>query len=103
MPETYLLFRFFFEKEGYTQEWWKSFNSLNKDELTTAKQIIERNIFNDINELTNNSKIDNVLNHYKIKREDLFDTNNELFKLKSKFDKLIKSEKYSFFESIECL
>ncbi|MDD3771389.1 MAG: hypothetical protein PHC38_01885 [Weeksellaceae bacterium] len=103
MPETYLLFRFFFEKEGYTQEWWKSFSSLNKDELTIAKQIIERNIFNDINELTNNSKIDNVLNHYKIKREDLLDSNNELFKLKSKFDKLIKSEKYSVFESIECL
>lgn len=103
MPETYLLFRCFFEKEGYTQEWWKSFSSLNKDELTIAKQIIERNIFNDINELTNNSKIDNVLNHYKIKREDLLDSNNELFKLKSKFDKLIKSEKYSVFESIECL
>ena len=103
MPETYLLFRFFFEKEGYTQEWWKSFSSLNKDELTIAKQIIERNIFNDINEFTNNSKIDNVLNHYKIKREDLLDSNNELFKLKSKFDKLIKSDKYSVFESIECL
>jgi hypothetical protein len=103
MPETYLLFRFFFEKEGYTQEWWKSFCSLNKDEMATAKQIIERNNFKDINDLTNNSKIDSVLNHYKIKREDLLDSNNELFKLKSKFDKLIKSEKYNVFESIECL
>jgi hypothetical protein len=30
MPETYILFRFFFEKEGFTEDWWSSFKSLTE-------------------------------------------------------------------------
>jgi len=103
MPETYLLFRFFFEKEGFTNDWWNNFKSLTAKEMILAKRIIEKNDFKQIDKITNNAKIINVLKHYTISRDQIADSNSELSKLKVKFDKLEKSEKYGIVESIECL
>lgn len=99
MPETYLLFRFFFEKEGYTIDWWNSFQSLTIKETVLAKKIIEKNDFKNIEKLTQNSKVLEVLKHYTISRDQIADSNSELSILKAKFDKLEKSEKYGVFES----
>ena len=100
MPETYLLFRFFFEKEGITQDWWNSFKSLLHEEMSIAKSIIEKNDFKHFEKLTNNRKIIDVLKHYTISREQIADSNSELSKLKMKFDKLEKCEKYYLYESV---
>lgn len=96
MPETYILFRFFFEKEGYTEDWWNNFNSLTEEELILTKGIIEKNDFKQIDKLTKNQKIIDVLKHYTISRDEIADPNSELSKQKMKFDKLDKKEKYSF-------
>jgi hypothetical protein len=101
MPETYILFRFFFEKEGYTEDWWHSFKSLTAKEMILAKGIIEKNDFKQIDKLTTNQKIINVLKHYTISRDQIADSNSELSKLKMKFDKLEKIEKYGIIETIE--
>jgi len=86
MPETYIIYRFFFEVEGYTERWWHDFNNLNTYDLTKAKQIIEQNDFKDINSKTKSKKIQKVLSHYFIGREDLTNVNSDLSKLKKKFD-----------------
>ena len=98
MPDTFILFRFFFEKEGYTADWWKAFNDLTPNELVEAKQIIEKNIFKDISFKTNNENILKVLKYYTFSRENIGDSNSDLYKLKIVFDKLEKDEKYGIFE-----
>lgn len=103
MPETYLLFRFFFEKEGMTDEWRKAFNALTMSEIEVAKDIIERNDFRNIDNYKRQNSIYRVLKHYTITREDITDSNSELSKLKTIFDNLAKEEKYGIMEQVECL
>jgi hypothetical protein len=57
MPETYLIYRYFFEHIGYIQEWKTDFSpkSLNPDELKLAKRLIENNDFSNISTLTTNT------------------------------------------------
>jgi len=98
MPETFILYRFFFEKEGFTKEWQKSFNLLTSSELAEAKKIIEKNNFKDITIETNNINILKVLQYYTFTRENIGDSNSKLFKLKVIFDKLEKTEKYGIFD-----
>lgn len=89
MPETYLIYRYFFEHIGYIQEWKKDFSikNLNSNELVEAKRIIENNDFSNIDSLTSNSKILKLLNHYSIiKRESVTDPKSKLYKLKKKYD-----------------
>ncbi len=103
MPETYLFFRFFFEKEGITDDWWNSFQNLSKNDLAKAKQIIEQNDFLVIDNYKNQPNLYRVLKHYTISREEVANTNSELAKLKAKFDKLEKEAKYGIMESLECI
>lgn len=70
MPEAMIIYRSFYKGNGIVDEWWNAFKNLNKDKLSTAKTIIEENDFKDINKLTNDKEILEVLNFYKIKRED---------------------------------
>jgi len=71
MPETYILYRLFFEEMGYTEKWWEDFNCLDTLEKEKVKQIIENNKFTNIHELPVNSSILKVLKHYNITRDDL--------------------------------
>lgn len=98
MPEIFILYRFFFEKEGFTDEWWRSYNLLSPIELAKAKKIIEKNNFKDISIETNNKNILKVLQYYTFSRENISDSYSELSKLKQKFDELEKTEKYGIFE-----
>ena len=68
MPENYILYRFYYEEKGITDVWWNQFNCLNEEELVEAKRIIEKNEFKDINLLTDNLKIIELLNHYLVKK-----------------------------------
>lgn len=86
MPETFLLFRFFFEHLGYTQQWRKAMSELTDAEREELYPIIFKNDFNHIDDLTENEKFRHILKFYKNYRGDIADHNSELFKLKQEFD-----------------
>lgn len=67
MPEEFILFRFKYEENGLTEEWWKTFSSLSNDKLAIAKGIIESNDFKDIENRTEDPDILRVLRFYKIR------------------------------------
>lgn len=70
MPEAMIIYRFYFERTGLTDEWWNHFQNLTDAQLEIAKSIIESNDFLDYERLTDDSEILNVLSYYRIKRED---------------------------------
>lgn len=70
MPETLIIYRFFYKDNGTTAAWWDAFNYLGEDKAKTAKEIICNNDFNDIETLTRDKEILNVLKYYTIRRED---------------------------------
>ncbi len=85
MPETYLIFRYFFENQNSIQNWREDLYILNEDDRVTAIKIILQNDFNEISE-TKSKKIDNLLNHYTIyNRDSVLDTKTELGKEFIKF------------------
>ena len=87
MPETFILFRFFFEHLGYTQQWRDLMNQLTSEEKEELYPIIFQNDFNRIEELTSNVKYLNILQFYKDFRKDIADPSSELYRLKKEFDK----------------
>ena len=87
MPETFLLFRFFFEDLGYTQEWREILSNLSAEEREELLPIIYNNDFNHIEELTDNVKFRKILTYYKDYRKEIADHNSELYKLKQEFEK----------------
>ena len=90
MPETFLLFRFFFEHLGYTQKWREAMSELTDEERKELYPIIFKNDFNHIEEITDNSKFLEILKFYKNYRGDIADENSELYKLKVEYDNLSK-------------
>lgn len=70
MPETMIIYRFYFEGIGLTQEWWKKFSSLPESKIDIIKPIIHKNDFSNISSITSDSEILDVLLYYTIKRED---------------------------------
>lgn len=87
MPETFLLFRFFFEDLGYTQEWREAMAELSDEEREELLPIIYRNEFNHIEELTDNAKFRKILTYYKNYRKEIADHESELYRLKQEFEK----------------
>jgi len=72
MPETYILYRFFFEERGYTEKWWNEFNSFKQSDKDIIKKIIYTNEFKEISKNTSNTSIIKFINkHYLISREDI--------------------------------
>ncbi|MCK9436281.1 MAG: hypothetical protein M0Q12_03615 [Synergistaceae bacterium] len=87
MPETYILFRFFFKNKGYTEKWWNEFNGFSDDDLDTAKSIIENNDFSDIENLVCSNEVKDFLQrHYLISRDDINNPNSKIFKEKEEYD-----------------
>ena len=87
MPETFLLFRFFFEDLGYTQQWKDAMAELTYEEREELLPIIYNNEFNKIEELTDNPKFLHILKFYKNYRAEIADHNSELYHLKQEFEK----------------
>lgn len=92
MPETFLLFRFFFEHLGYTNEWREAMSQLSEKEKEEIMPIIFKNNFTDIDSLTDNIKYRKILMYYKNYRADIADSTSDLYKLKQEFDKKNKSK-----------
>ena len=93
MPETFLLFRFFFEHLGYTKQWREAMRTLTDSERSELYPIIFKNDFNHIEDLTDNEKFRYILTFYKNYRGDIADHNSELFRLKREFDESQKKIK----------
>lgn len=91
MPETFLLFRFFFEHLGYTAKWRKSMSQLSDEEKREVMPIIYKNNFTDIDSLTDNPKLRKILMFYKNYRADIANPKSELYLLKKEFEKQKKS------------
>ena len=86
MPETFLLYRFFFEYIGYTQAWREDMKKLSPQEFEEIKTLIFQNDFNDIESLTDNSKFRHILAYYKNYRNEIIDPNSDLYRRKKEFD-----------------
>ena len=86
MPETFILFRFFFEHLGYTQQWRELMSQLTPQERDELYPIIFNNEFNNIETLTSNQKFLRILQYYKDYRKDIADSKSELYRLKKEFD-----------------
>ncbi|MCC4213576.1 hypothetical protein [Leeuwenhoekiella parthenopeia] len=97
MPETFIIYRKLFEEELELTPKWKSvFNAIKSDEKLweEVKPILESSEFSNIENLTNNPILLNFFEFYKIKREDVKQSDKEYKKLKKKFDHLIKSDQF---------
>ena len=71
MPETLIIHRLFYEQNGITEEWWRKFSALKEEDKKYVKTIIEKNNFTDINIISHNQAILDVLSYYLIKRSDV--------------------------------
>ena len=94
MPETYIIYRSFFEEIGLTDMWRKTFNSLTPKEREIALPIIESNDFRNYEEYTTSKKLRELFRHYTIKRDDVREKDTNYKQLKTKFQKLIKQDQF---------
>ena len=86
MPETFLLYRFFFRDLGYTQRWRDDMAKLSTEERKELYPIIFNNDFNNIEELTDNISLRKVLAYYKNYRTEIITPGTELYKEKQIYD-----------------
>lgn len=70
MPEAMIIYRLYFEGIGMTDEWWKCFKSLPDYKLKLAKSMIEKNDFSNIEALTDDIDILELLKYYTIHKKD---------------------------------
>ncbi|WP_160684295.1 hypothetical protein [Clostridium sp. C2-6-12] len=70
MPEAMIIYRLHFENNGLTDKWWSCFSNLSSEKLEIVKPIIEKNSFLEIESLSEDSEILQLLSYYTIKRED---------------------------------
>ena len=103
MPETFLLFRLFFEDLGYTQKWRAEMSTLTIEEKEELYPIIFKNDFNNIDSLTDNHKLRHILQYYKNYRGDIADSTSELYKLKKEFDERQKNTIFVYVKTADYL
>lgn len=87
MPEPYILYRFFFESIGLTDQWREEFNQLSPTNKEIALNVIYDNDFNDVKSLTKNRQVLQFLKHYVNYRKDIITEGTELYQLKQEYDK----------------
>lgn len=98
MPETMILYRFFFEWLGKekkhpvsTNAWWQcwqeTFKVLNETETAELKQIIHQNKFGSLSSKNYNPKFSDLLKFYTNFRDGINDNKTELYALKQEYDK----------------
>jgi hypothetical protein len=95
MPETYIVYRKFFEEVGLTQEWQTLYRNLTEEELVIARAIITGNNFDKLPQSIMSENVSLLMRHYAIKRDDVAnveqqDVDYKLLKLQ--YDKIIKED-----------
>jgi hypothetical protein len=95
MPETYIVYRKLFEKElGYTEDWIKLFNSVQGlKEYNKLKTIIHNNSFANINGHFKSKKINEIIKHYLINRDNASLMQKNISKYNN-IDTIIKEKDY---------
>jgi len=89
MPETYILYRFFFEDYGYTEKWWNEFKAFNVSDKTKIIEIIKNNEFKEFEKSRlNASIIEFIQKHYLVSREDIKNPKSKYYKEKQEYDLL---------------
>jgi hypothetical protein len=97
MPETMILYRYFFEWLGTekkysvsTNMWWQcwqeTFNILNEQESADLLQIIHQNKFSSLQLDNHNSKFTELLKFYTDYRDDIITQGSDLYKQKQEYD-----------------
>ena len=66
MPESMIIYRFYYKENGETDKWWNEFNSLSDEQWIEAKKIIEDCVFTDIDCLTDDPQIKHLLQYYAV-------------------------------------
>lgn len=95
MPETYIVYRSIFEESGLSQIWKNEFNAIRESHLwEEVKEILHTSDFKDLNTKTQNQDILTFLNHYTITRGDIKGKDNETEKVRQRFNKLIKRDRF---------
>lgn len=84
MPETFILYRLFFEENGLVYKWWDGFSALSENDKVEARAIIENNDFQNIEEMTSNPGVLNVLRYYTISRDDVIKKQDGTYELITK-------------------
>ncbi len=77
MPEAMIIYRFYFEEIGLTDEWWKHYSALSEDQKELIKPIIFSSKFDDYENQIKDKKCLKVLSYYRVKREDAEEAMNK--------------------------
>jgi hypothetical protein len=95
MPETMIVYRFFFEWldgkheaaiSNWKNTWYDCVNSLDNNTLEQVKAIIHKNDFTDIHNICSSKKVTELLKFYTNYRNDIIKPDTELYKLKQEYD-----------------
>lgn len=70
MPEAMIIYRFYFEEIGLTDEWWEHYSALTEIQKGIVNPIIYSNVFDEYEETVEDEDCLKVLSYYRIRRED---------------------------------
>ena len=70
MPESMIVYRFYFEGIGLTEQWWNDYQKLSEEQKNIVNPIIYSNDFDNYEDFVDDMECINVLSYYRIKRED---------------------------------
>ena len=94
MPETYILYRFFFEDLGYTNKWWTEFNEFDNSSRTKIIEIVKNNQFNNFEKPElETSIVEFIQKHYQVSREEIKNPQSKYYKEKKEYDSLKANRK----------
>lgn len=68
MPEVMIVYRFYYEEIGMTDEWWQAFSALTPEKFEQIKPIIHANEFLNVSELDLDAELISILKFYAITR-----------------------------------
>ena len=69
MPETFIIYRMKFKDAGWTDNWWKDYESLNAKEKEIANEVIHSNKFDNIDKYKKMPNVYKVLRYYTITKD----------------------------------
>ena len=69
MPEDMIIYRFYYEENGLTDEWWNLYSALSQEQKTLIQPIIDSNRFDRYEEEIYDEKCLRVLSYYRIRKE----------------------------------
>ena len=70
MPEAMIIYRFYFERIGLTDEWWSYYKALSVEQKQIVDPIIHSNNFDDYEQSVTDGECLKVLSYYRIRREE---------------------------------